>query len=308
MLFIELENKMKKIYQIKNLIKTKNIIFYIFYKLTNNNIKKDYYLEVIDYKEKKEARKILKQINKKNYFEKKNKINESVVEDENVWFCWLQGLENAPIIVQECYKSIVNNFDKVIVIDKNNIGKYILLPEYIYDKWNNGIISNAHFSDLIRLELLNRYGGLWVDSTVYITNNSFYVEKCKNTNLFFLTNEYQNENDLSKISNWLLYSKTGNKTLNQLENILLEYWKLYNYPISYFIFHVAFSICLNLNDDFITAPNNMGLLLQRCIKDDQSFYIYSDVLKSSDYHKLNHRMNNESFIKFLHICEEKSNE
>ena len=53
MLFIELENKMKKIYQIKNLIKTKNIIFYIFYKLTNNNIKKYYYLEVIDYKEKK---------------------------------------------------------------------------------------------------------------------------------------------------------------------------------------------------------------------------------------------------------------
>ena len=52
----------------------------------------------------------------------------------------------------------------------------------------------------------------------------------------------------------------------------------------------------------------MGLLLQRCIKDDQSFYIYNDVLKSSDYHKLNHRMNNESFIKFLHICEEKSNE
>ena len=84
MLFIELENKMKKIYQIKNLIKTKNIIFYIFYKLTNNNIKKDYYLEVIDYKEKKEARKTLKQINKKNYFEKKNKINERVVEDENV--------------------------------------------------------------------------------------------------------------------------------------------------------------------------------------------------------------------------------
>ncbi|HGW6919558.1 TPA: capsular polysaccharide synthesis protein, partial [Escherichia coli] len=38
----------------------------------------------------------------------------------------------------------------------------------IIDKFNNGIIGYTAFSEIIRIELLSIYGGIWMDSTVYI--------------------------------------------------------------------------------------------------------------------------------------------
>lgn len=32
-----------------------------------------------------------------------------------------------------------------------------------------GIITNTHFSDLLRIELLINHGGLWLDATTYLT-------------------------------------------------------------------------------------------------------------------------------------------
>lgn len=40
------------------------------------------------------------------------------------------------------------------------------LPDYIVKKWEKGRIPADLFSDLLRLELLIRYGGTWIDSTV----------------------------------------------------------------------------------------------------------------------------------------------
>ena len=43
------------------------------------------------------------------------------------------------------------------------------MPEYIVKKWEKGRIPAALFSDLLRLELLIKYGGTWIDSTVLCT-------------------------------------------------------------------------------------------------------------------------------------------
>ena len=54
-----------------------------------------------------------------------------------------------------------------VVLDKTNISDYVRLPEYIEKKWKAGIIGNAQYSDLVRNELLIKYGGYWIDSTVF---------------------------------------------------------------------------------------------------------------------------------------------
>jgi len=43
------------------------------------------------------------------------------------------------------------------------------LPGYIVEKWEKGRIPAAMFSDLLRVELLIKYGGTWIDSTVFCT-------------------------------------------------------------------------------------------------------------------------------------------
>ena len=85
-----------------------------------------------------------------------------------VWFCWLQGLEQAPPLVKLCYEALRQKLPdrEIVVIDAKNVFDYITLPEEIVEKWKRGIIGPAHFSDLIRLELLVRYGGYWIDATV----------------------------------------------------------------------------------------------------------------------------------------------
>lgn len=91
-----------------------------------------------------------------------------------IWICWWQGLENAPQIVQQCIKTIKQNAGKyeVIVITEKNCRDYVTFPNWIEEKVKKGIITKTQFSDMLRLNLLATYGGLWIDSTFYCTKSS----------------------------------------------------------------------------------------------------------------------------------------
>lgn len=91
--------------------------------------------------------------------------------DEPIWIFWWTGEENAPEIVKACIQSVRRNANrhKVVLLSKANICDYIALPEYIEQKHNKGIIGHAHYSDMVRLTLLSKYGGLWIDATVFIS-------------------------------------------------------------------------------------------------------------------------------------------
>ncbi len=96
-----------------------------------------------------------------------------------VWVCWWQGEEQAPAIVKRCIASIRKSFSnhKVILITEENYNQFVTFPDWIEEKRKKGIISRTHFSDLLRLELLTKYGGIWVDSTFYCINenvNSYF--------------------------------------------------------------------------------------------------------------------------------------
>ena len=66
---------------------------------------------------------------------------------------------------------------EVIVIDEKNWREYIDLPDYIIRRRERKQIPPAHFTDLLRLELLIRYGGTWIDSTVLCTGFKFFDKR-----------------------------------------------------------------------------------------------------------------------------------
>lgn len=78
-----------------------------------------------------------------------------VMNDVNViWVCWLQGIEQAPDIVKKCYKRLTAlENHRIIVITNDNFEDYVNIPEYILDKYNKGIISPTHFSDILRAKI-----------------------------------------------------------------------------------------------------------------------------------------------------------
>ena len=164
-----------------------------------------------------------------------------------VWFCWLQGIEMAPVIVKACYDSLKQNLPdrEVIVIDRGNWKEYVELPEYIVEKWNKKWIPAAMFSDLLRLELLFKYGGTWIDSTVLCTGfNGSKVQEFKeflDADLFLFQYTKQGSIPVS-ISNWFITACSNNEVLIVLRDMLYAYWKDYDCTLDYYIFHLFFSM------------------------------------------------------------------
>lgn len=86
-----------------------------------------------------------------------------------VWLCWWQGIDNAPALVQRCVESIRRNVKEhdVIILTDENYRRYVDIPDWIVDKYRNGVFSRTHFSDILRYCLLSQHGGLWLDATFF---------------------------------------------------------------------------------------------------------------------------------------------
>lgn len=162
-----------------------------------------------------------------------------------VWFCWLQGLEQAPPIVKACLASLKQHLtDKEIkIITEKNWREYLDLPDHIIHRWERKQIPPALFTDLLRLQLLIRYGGTWIDSTVLCTGTE-HAKEFLDSDLFMF--QYRAPETTSAsfegISNWFITSCKNNEILLILRDMLYTYWKDYDCTLYYFIFHVFFSM------------------------------------------------------------------
>jgi mannosyltransferase OCH1-like enzyme len=162
-----------------------------------------------------------------------------------IWTCWLQGVANAPLVVQNCIRSIVSQHGKeVIVLDQINIENYIQVPDYIQQKWKAGTIGNAHYADVVRIILLSKYGGTWIDSTTFLLDKipthirqaDIFAFKCKPVAHVIA-------------SNWFIVAQESNDIILKVRNLLFEYWKKENKLASYSIFHLFFTMAVNHTDE-----------------------------------------------------------
>ena len=102
-------------------------------------------------------------------FEKLEQINYST---SPIFVMWLQGGEEVmPETVKKCYNSIKENCPghPVNLVTEDNLSSYIELSPIIIQKYIEKKISRAFFSDIVRSALLYKYGGTWIDSTVYLS-------------------------------------------------------------------------------------------------------------------------------------------
>lgn len=165
--------------------------------------------------------------------------------NRTVWICWMQGLENAPKLVKACVNSVRENLNgfKIVILTEDNIGDYVTFPDYIVEKYKKGIISRTHFSDILRVTLLAKYGGLWVDSTVLCTDGNFanYIIELP---LFAYQNMDLDRNDELPIvcSTWLVSANSNNPILCLTRELVYEYWKTHKYLKNFFVFHLFFAM------------------------------------------------------------------
>lgn len=112
----------------------------------------------------------------KNEIESVLKYKRGVQElaNKTVWVMWWQGLDALPSVVANCYQSLekyLGNEYEIVHISENNVGNYIEIPQKIKKAVKEKRISITNFSDYIRFYLLEKYGGLWCDSTLFFVNS-----------------------------------------------------------------------------------------------------------------------------------------
>lgn len=219
------------------------------------------------------------------------------INESPIWFCWLQGLDSFPAIVRLCYNSLKKKTKRpIILITEENYKSYTDFPEYIIEKYNKGIISKTHFSDLLRIELLGRNGGTWIDSTVLLTDNiPSEIENCELS--FFQKCKPGRDGNGIYTSSWFLNANSGNPIILLTRELLFEYWKRNNFLTDYFLFHIFFCIaCDSRFEDYLNVPKQESssphlLLLSYSRKYKKDEFDYN--ISSSWIHKLSYKVDND---------------
>jgi hypothetical protein len=145
---------------------------------------------------------------------------------KQIWFLWLQGLNQAPYLVKKCFFSWQkHNPDwKITFLESSNLHEYVDLKKIMAK--NRANISNPALSDIVRIKLLNRYGGVWVDATCFCSKPLDewlfdYVE-----NGFFA---FQAPAIDRPISSWFLASKPQALIAKVYEEKVEHYWTKNNF-------------------------------------------------------------------------------
>lgn len=253
------------------------------------------------------------QLKAKQKLEKKYKeklIEFDSIYDENlphkvsnkVWVCWFQGMENAPSLVKKCYQSLKDNLvnKEIVLITSDNMMDYVQFPDFIVEKWKSGQITHTHMTDLLRLELLIKYGGMWLDATVLCTEKEENIPKYFFDSDLFL---YQclkpgRDGHAILISSWLMSAKSNNKMLMAARYLCYEYWKKNNDMIDYFLLHDFISIVFeHYTEDWnkIVPRDNATphiLLLRLFDKYDEN--LWKAIKEQTPFHKMTYKFSKEN--------------
>nr|WP_303801285.1 capsular polysaccharide synthesis protein [Snodgrassella alvi] len=186
----------------------------------------------------------------------KKKLN----NDKIIWQYWGQGLnsESLPETVKICFNS-VDHYQKdyqIIRLDDNSIRDYLDLPEFIWEKRQNKEFKHVFFSDLLRLALLDAYGGIWMDATILLTESipeniskmDFFVfqrDKNAQNKAFFekydgLYFGWQAHHYVNILSSFMV-SKQKGEVVHTWLDLILNFWQTQTTIKHYFFFQIIFN-------------------------------------------------------------------
>ncbi|MCM1103024.1 MAG: capsular polysaccharide synthesis protein [Clostridium sp.] len=166
--------------------------------------------------------------------------------EDAIFTMWLQGCDDVPAVVQACLKSMERIGEKIVLLTEQNLRNYIYLPDYIWEKYRSGKIGKAHFSDVVRVSALAMYGGVWIDSTVYIAGDvPDYMTK-----QFFVFKQLPQLRECRSYGNWWIAAPAGQEILMDQLSYLLAYWKHEDVAVDCDFFHVFFRKIIDNNNQY----------------------------------------------------------
>lgn len=159
-----------------------------------------------------------------------------IVKDA-VWVCWFQGEDAMPPIVRKCYRSIKDHAGNhpVVLITVDNFREYVKIPDFILKQYESGKLKQAHFADILRINLLAHQGGLWLDATMLLMESidesifkkKFWSVKTEKTGLYVSQ------------CRWAVFAMAAQPEINLFNKLALcfeQYIKKTDLFVDYFMF------------------------------------------------------------------------
>lgn len=220
------------------------------------------------------------------------------VKNLPIWVCWWQGEENLPELSRICVERIKKfaNQHPVNVITLNNVSNYVSIPNEIWDNYKNGNISPTFLSDFLRASLLGKYGGLWLDSTVFVLD-TIDDEYFSRDLVSIKTEKISNSSpSLYRWAGFFLGSKRASPIFCTFRMMFIEYFKHYNKICDYLLIDHFLDIIYYKNKDFkdyIDAEpiSNQNLhLLESYLNLPYSAELFSELKKQTNFFKLSYKI------------------
>jgi len=240
--------------------------------------------------------------------EKHHEVDPSFADNYPVWFLRWDGEDSMPPIVKVCYLALkkYSNGHKINLVTKDNLKNYINLPDYIIKKVEKGKLSLTHLSDILRMCLLYEHGGLWLDSTVLLTEPlpplpeicahlGFWTPKDDGA---IITTCFGAKNWIIREGKWLsfcLYSSKHNVLPEFVRELYFAYVKKNNIFIDYFIIDYFISIVYDTLIDvrvmIDSVPENNPKVHEIHHRLNHSFeynkILFDSICSTTFFHKLN---------------------
>lgn len=145
----------------------------------------------------------------------------------HIWLYWEQT--ERPRVIEQCYQRLMqlNPNTPIHFLDKTNLVEF-LSPDFIALLFNADITPTLR-SDLIRLQLLYQYGGIWVDASIIFNQNLEQILRITENNPFELVSFYSLYNYVEIypdvkypiFESWLLASPAKSRLIKKWLDYLL---------------------------------------------------------------------------------------
>lgn len=212
-----------------------------------------------------------------------------------IWFLWLQGMENAPELVRGCYRSLQRNISdrEIVLLTEYNYREFVTFPDYIQQKIDLGEITKTHMSDLLRLELLNSYGGTWIDATVYCSGNNIPDYMLDSDLFLFQSLKPGLDGKSTCISSWFITASANHPILLLTQSLLYNYWKNNTRMLDYFLFHDFFQLAIEAYSEewnkIVPFSNSVPHILLLRLFDIYEEKIWNALRTMVPFHKLTYK-------------------
>jgi hypothetical protein len=160
------------------------------------------------------------------------------------------------------------------------------------------MIMPTHFSEILRANLLSRYGGLWLDASIYVSDRLPSFE-----NFSYYTTIMKRNDGRHTYSEFLAFCLPNNILWSSVKDFLFDYWRKNDKAIDYFILSIFMDYAYkNINAiklliDNVPLSRRSVFDLYCVLNHEYNASEYKTLCEAISFHKLTYKEDFKSYTK-----------